>query len=932
MAKKTDNYVETPFYQYLWSFYSKHKKEIKKEYKDLTKKILSNADPSNPGSFLRQPQYEAFEIYVFLKEYLDNARLADLFDDWRQNKGKFTLRETDVKEINDAYEHTLFEYMIEEKKQKLADDENAFAPAIQQLRDLQQDYTNYIFSLTMGTGKTILMALCIFYEFLLASKYPKDERFCHNALVLAPDTTVLQSLKEIQTFDKEKIFSEDYANKLNTILKFHFLEEDGIVLSTADGSDFNLIISTSQKIILKKSHKDKSASEQIYLDGWDNAVADDPNADLYSLNDDEDLLRNQRYIKLTRLKQLGIYVDEAHHAFGKSLKNDMIDRSSQTSLRLTIDNLAKELQSANTAVVACYNFTGTPYVENHLMPEVVYDYGLKDAIDKGYLKNVTVKDWSDNLKSTEYVENAITEFIKAHQLKDGTFQRYEGMLPKMAIFATTIEELTNELKPAVEAVLTKKGISLDSILINVGDEKITKQDDLREFLLLDTPSSEKQFILLVGKGKEGWNCRSLFSVALFRQPKSKIFVLQATMRCLRSITDQQQNGQVFLSTANLTILQTELAENFRVSVDDLSSTFATVKPEHRIYIRERVPVKVKETIRRFNITEKKPGDFTIFDKDFDFEKYKKTVGEHSLRNIDSQTVRREVKSTGERQFTEYSLIAELSIFLTQHEKDKEEKAVVKFSPVEIKELLGRATESIEEILSKVNYSNDILYDWVIPKLFSTLYEVKYEEGEEREVIKYIVKEPPKENTDESGNRYYKMRFENEKWIDDTADRYSSFSQKGNKKSFDLSGYGFDSGSEREFFDRNLFDNKDIKHIWFTGMLTNGQSDFYVPYIDPDSHALRSYYPDFLVEMNNGNFYIVEIKGENLIPKAETQAKVESARRMFQMQNRMNYVFVPSHYADMILQDFLKQSSDALGGSSYQASYLFDEGKEPKQTL
>lgn len=36
-------------------------------------------------------------------------------------------------------------------------------------------------------------------------------------------------------------------------------------------------------------------------------------------------------------------------------------------------------------------------------------------------------------------------------------------------------------------------------------------------------STEKQFIILVGKGREGWNCRSLFGVALYREPRSKIF-------------------------------------------------------------------------------------------------------------------------------------------------------------------------------------------------------------------------------------------------------------------------------------------------------------------------------------------------------------------------------------------------------------------------
>ncbi len=57
-----------------------------------------------------------------------------------------------------------------------------------------------------------------------------------------------------------------------------------------------------------------------------------------------------------------------------------------SSLRLTIDELARSLKRAKTHVVACYNYTGTPYAENQILPEVVYAYGLREAIDAGYLK------------------------------------------------------------------------------------------------------------------------------------------------------------------------------------------------------------------------------------------------------------------------------------------------------------------------------------------------------------------------------------------------------------------------------------------------------------------------------------------------------------------------------------------------------------------
>ena len=41
------------------------------------------------------------------------------------------------------------------------------------MRSVATSYPNYIYALTMGLGKTVLMATCIFYEFLLANKYPK---------------------------------------------------------------------------------------------------------------------------------------------------------------------------------------------------------------------------------------------------------------------------------------------------------------------------------------------------------------------------------------------------------------------------------------------------------------------------------------------------------------------------------------------------------------------------------------------------------------------------------------------------------------------------------------------------------------------------------------------------------------------------------------
>ena len=44
------------------------------------------------------------------------------------------------------------------------------------------------------------------------------------------------------------------------------------------------------------------------------------------------------------------------------------------------------------------------------------------------------------------------------------------------------------MRPAVEKVLGEMGVDTRKILVNVGDDKITSNDDLREFKGLDTPS------------------------------------------------------------------------------------------------------------------------------------------------------------------------------------------------------------------------------------------------------------------------------------------------------------------------------------------------------------------------------------------------------------------------------------------------------------
>ena len=73
--KKTAALADVPFYDYLWQFYVQNRRKIRSVYAPLTRKFLDFNNPGENGkeAFLRQPQFEALEMYVFLKEYCENA-------------------------------------------------------------------------------------------------------------------------------------------------------------------------------------------------------------------------------------------------------------------------------------------------------------------------------------------------------------------------------------------------------------------------------------------------------------------------------------------------------------------------------------------------------------------------------------------------------------------------------------------------------------------------------------------------------------------------------------------------------------------------------------------------------------------------------------------------------------------------------------------
>ena len=434
----------------------------------------------------------------------------------------------------------------------------------------------------------------------------------------------------------------------------------------------------------------------------------------------------------------------------------------------------------------------------------------------------------------------------------------------------------------------KNPIRLDKILINTGDSSVTKDEDIRNFRNLDvlgTEGSKKQFIILVEKGREGWNCRSLLGIALFRSPKSKIFVLQATMRCLRQLTDEQLKATVFLSRENYDILEEELRKNYNMEISEMGKTSKKEKRDYKVRVLPPPrKLKVKRVWHEYDIISKDYTDPISFGlSDIDLSKYDVIELQKSSLRIDTtakETVRNDLKDN--MKFSLFSLTAEIAKYLN-------------ISCILVSKILNEAYDGAEEILAAVNDYNEVIHDILIPKIFNALYEVKCTvHSEDKEI--FLLHEPK-----DKGYYEYKGLPDLTILKDD-----KSFNASEVEKSFHADTYIFDSKPERECFLQYIQSPK-VKKVYFTGMFTANQGDLSIPYYDPESMRLRHYYPDFFAEMSDGTYRLIEVKADNMVDDVVVKAKQSAAE---EMAIASHYEYIMYKGNDILKTNILEQKNNA----------------------
>ena len=579
--------------------------------------VLYLVDYIYQRGMLRDAQIDAIKTYLFLKIACQGKPLWQLFAE-----GEFNETDVDAEEINAEARDVMTKNpaalaLYQYSRQK---DRNGkqIAPELEQfirhhareidyekvLKDIfyQVTYSDYLFSLPMGAGKTYLMAAFIYIDLYFAQNEPHNPIWAHNFLILAPSglkSSIVPSLRSIQNFDVTWLFPAATAMQLKRLVKFEILDEQksarkSNVIRNPNAFKINqhweggtmmglVAITNAEKVILDRwEEKDKDP----------NCFSDDERRQLEVANE----LRNMIGI----IPSLSIFIDEVHHASDGEIK---------------LRQVVTEWATLGCNFCNVLGFTGTPYLEkaekvtlggsfnikNTNITNVVYFYPLMEGIDN-FLKRPEVK-FTDHDMLT-IVRSGVHEFLDKY--KDTTYA--DGTCAKLAVYCGQIPTLEEEIYPLVSEIVTEYGLNPAEVILKrhkgsnsskAGARKYAEPEGSEAaFAMLDSPTSKIRIVLLVQIGKEGWDCKSLTGVVLPHEgacPKN--MVLQTSCRCLRQVVrGEQEKALVWMNRWNADKLNKELKQQQNITLQEFSK-----KPE-----------PAKKRIERFSRMDKQqvpPIDF-----------------------------------------------------------------------------------------------------------------------------------------------------------------------------------------------------------------------------------------------------------------------------------------------------------------------------------
>lgn len=298
-----------------------------------------------------------------------------------------------------------------------------------------------------GSGKTIVMAMAITWQVLNKVTYPQDARFSKHVFVVAPGLTVKSRLQ---------------------------------VLEPSTPGNYYQYFSIIPSALLEKLRLGKVLIRNWHALNWE---TDEKIAKKRSV-DKRGAKSNEAYVRevlgdLANARNLIVINDEAHHAWRipaeskvKGIAKEDIEEATKW-----IGGLDRIHQARG--ILNCFDFSATPFApsgkqayEEALFGWIVSDFGLNDAIESGLVKTPRVVIRDDAVPDAKTYKSRLYHIYNDPEVKDDLNRRAEPEEPLPDLVVNAYYLLGVDWLEAAK-VWEKQGFKTPPVMITVANRTET---------------------------------------------------------------------------------------------------------------------------------------------------------------------------------------------------------------------------------------------------------------------------------------------------------------------------------------------------------------------------------------------------------------------------------------------------------------------------
>ncbi|MGI6222016.1 MAG: BPTD_3080 family restriction endonuclease [Prevotella sp.] len=253
------------------------------------------------------------------------------------------------------------------------------------------------FKMATGTGKTVVMAMLILYNYLNKRANPQDVHYADHFLICAPGITIRDRLGVLQLDNSNKsnnFYRTDYYHQ-RYLIPQQFEKELGGLNSSITIINFQQFIPR----VYSGKHASPMDGKLIYHNG---AFEKQKETESYSV------LLNRILEKGVKGKRMIVINDEAHHCYLPKTSKEKLDDDEKDDLKNESETAKvwyeglRQMKLNGYKIQHVYDLSATPYYlkgsgypEYSLFPWVVSDFGLVDAIESGLVKIPYLPAWDN---------------------------------------------------------------------------------------------------------------------------------------------------------------------------------------------------------------------------------------------------------------------------------------------------------------------------------------------------------------------------------------------------------------------------------------------------------------------------------------------------------------------------------------------------------